>query len=107
MVKTEQCDKSFVIMKDTSDIHLKSKHPDTIVKYTEDHCVESLDEARPSNISKKRRGSVKEFIGRSHFYEDMSIRIKYLDKLFAQMIAINMESLRMEEHEGLKHFVYG
>ncbi|GBM10233.1 Zinc finger BED domain-containing protein 4 [Araneus ventricosus] len=86
--------------------HLKRKHPDIIVKYTEDHCAESMDEAGPSNIPKKRRDSVKEFIGRSLFYEETSSRKKYLDKLFALMISLDMEPLRMGEHEGLKNFVH-
>lgn len=73
--------------------HLRRKHPELLLIISTSSCSNNEEViAKPQqDVSSK--------------YTAISTRKKMLDVKFAKMVAVDMQPLRLSEHEGLKEFV--
>lgn len=98
-VRCGVCQKQFKFCNNTTNMkeHLRRKHPEKMVTFLDPNNTDTS--GTRTGIRELNEDTV-------NVYSCNSTRKKHLDKLFAEMIAIDMEPLRMFDHEGLKAFVY-
>lgn len=91
------CKQEYKFCNNTSNMkdHLHRKHPEVLLQLPNCQDTDEVEIKDPQcrNLTTK--------------YDQNSSRKKMLDNLFVNMIAIDMEPLRLSEREGLKEFVAG
>lgn len=92
----KNCRLEFKYCNNTSNMkdHLKRKHPQLLIT-SASSCAGNENEEDSSEIQAKNVQK----------YSNNSTRKKMLDKKFTKMVAIDMQPLRLSDHEGLKEFV--
>lgn len=113
-VKCSVCKKEFKYSGNTTNLkdHLKRKHEKGLTKLTtavpEDDDETEVEVEGEVQIPKAQsRQSIKTYFNRGDLYDRGSKTKKELDKLYVEMIAIDMMPYRTSEHEGLIRFVKG
>lgn len=112
-VKCLLCQKEYSFCNNTTNLrdHLLRKHSEELSKAYQSQDPRDISSSNVAGTSSsevlriKPRGTVKNLLDRDVFYDESSSRKKCLDKIFTKMIAVDMEPLRIGEHEGFKEFV--
>lgn len=113
-VKCTMCNKEYKYSGNTTNLndHLKRKHEKELTKVTEGEGSSfdirgdlSCENDSGELPAKKSRQSIKSYLNRNELYGTNSNIKNHLDKLYVEMIAIDMMSYRTSEHQGMQRFV--
>lgn len=91
----KHCSSEFKYCNNTSNMkdHLKRKHPELLITLSTSSATESLEETCQIQVKDAQKYAVN------------STRKKMLDAKYTKMLAVDMQPLRLSEHEGFKEFV--